>query len=69
MRVRLPSDTAASSLVAAFERAGGTAEAQGDTVELFHPSGPSAHHTRELEFFVRAWALAEERAAYPISDS
>lgn len=72
MRVRLPSDAAASSLVAAFEAAGGTAHLTGDTVELVHPSGESARYDNcELEFFVRAWAIGERSApiAQPSSDS
>jgi hypothetical protein len=72
MRVRLHTPAEVSSLVAAFERAGGTAHVSGDTVELVHPGGDSqTHDACELEFFVRAWALGTERArtAQPSSDS
>lgn len=63
MRVRLENAAAASSLAAAIERAGGTAEISGDTVEVVHPSGGSAKHELwELEFFVRAWVTGAERS-------
>ena len=64
MRVRLKTRSAAVDLAAAVERAGGLALVIGDTIELVHPSGRvSAHTNTELEFFVRAWATASERAA------
>lgn len=63
MRVRLESAADASALAAAIERAGGSAEVSGDTLELAHPSGGVApHDLLELEFFVRAWATGAERA-------
>jgi hypothetical protein len=64
MRVRLKTRAAAVQLAAAVERVGGTALVIGDTIELVHPSGGVSPHTNtELEFFVRAWATASERAA------
>ena len=64
MRVRLKTRSAAVDLAAAVERAGGMALVIGDTIELVHPSGRVSPHTNtELEFFVRAWATASERAA------
>jgi hypothetical protein len=63
MRVRLETAAAASSLAAAIERAGGSAEVSGDTLELVHPSGGvDPHDLLELEFFVRAWLTGAERA-------
>lgn len=63
MRVRLENAAAASALAAAVERAGGSAEIRGDTVEVVHPSGGSAKHELwELEFFVRAWVTGAERS-------
>jgi hypothetical protein len=64
MRVRLKTRAAAVELAAAVERAGGSALVIGETIELVHPSGNVSPHTNaELEFFVRAWATAGERAA------
>jgi hypothetical protein len=64
MRVRLKTRAAAVELAAAVERVGGSALVIGDTIELVHPSGSVSPHTNaELEFFVRAWATASERAA------
>ena len=64
MRVLLKTRAAAVELAAAVERVGGTALVIGDTIELVHPSGSVSPHTNtELEFFVRAWATASERAA------
>ena len=64
MRVRLKTRAAAVELAAAVERVGGSALVIGDTIELVHPSGNVSSHTNtELEFFVRAWATAGERAA------
>lgn len=63
MRVRLGTPSALADLAAAIEGVGGSALVSGDTVKLVHPAGETAPYAQcELTFFVRAWAVAAERA-------